>query len=509
MSLRNRTMLMFFGIMALITLLFFGMNTFFWKVIYPSTNRKTLKTVYEDIAEKVRSGDETSSGLSETLNNVRTGSIIYFALQGEDDWDFNLITREIASVQQQEFLKQRLQEDFLMAEHAGVRVLEQDDLHTLQFVKVTEEEQYYECYGYMVNRNGELKKFIFSMPLDRTFRTYGMINRFFLILSLVVLVLGTIVIFFVSNRVTKPIRQLTDISDRMKNLDFSARYTGDKKDEIGVLGNNMNELSSQLERTILKLRLANEELSKDLEEKEHVDEMRKDFISSVSHELKTPIALIQGYAEGLSDLRDDPESFRYYCDVIVDEADKMNRMVKKLMTLNQLEFGNADFQPEVFDIIEMLRSILSANQKKAEEKGAVIECRTPERLTVLGDPFEIEEVVTNYLSNAFNHLAAPNRITFTVEDLGPTARISVENTGKQIPESDLDKIWTKFYKVDRARTRSYGGSGIGLSIVKAIMNAHHQECGVYNVPDGVVFWFELQRAEEAPGAEAERQEGEA
>ena len=388
-----------------------------------------------------------------------------------------------------------LSKNFLNASTTGVRVLEKNENYTLQQVKLGNSE-YYECYGYMEDQNGDLKKFILSIPLDRMMRTGRLSNIYFIYTGIGVLLLGALLIIIISGRVTKPIRQLTDLSNRMKNLDFSARYTGDKEDEIGTLGNNMNEMASQLERTILKLRMTNDELSKELEEKKHVDEMRKDFISNVSHELKTPIALIQGYAEGLQDVSDDPESFKYNVDVITDEADKMNRLVKKLTTLNQLEFGAADYSPVEFDIVEMVRSLVFASKKKTEDLHASVTIEAPESLSVLGDPFEIEEVITNYFSNAMNHLLPPNEIVFRVDDLGLKARVSVKNTGNPIPEDELERIWTKFYKVDKARTRSYGGSGIGLSIVKAIMTVHGEECGVYNEPDGVTFWFELAKSGE-------------
>ena len=146
--------------------------------------------------------------------------------------------------------------------------------------------------------------------------------------------------YFVSNRFLGPITVLTNIAKRMSELDFTAKYEVKTEDEVGVLGNSMNMLSETLEQALAELKEANTELKKDLEKKEQIDAMRKEFLSNVSHELKTPIALIQGYAEGLMDnINDDEESKEFYCEVIVDEARKMNQMVKKIMDLNQLEFG--------------------------------------------------------------------------------------------------------------------------------------------------------------------------
>jgi two-component system sensor histidine kinase VanS len=220
--------------------------------------------------------------------------------------------------------------------------------------------------------------------------------------------------------------------------------------------------------------------------------MRKEFISNVSHELKTPIALIQGYAEGLQEsISDNPEDMDYYCDVIIDEAGKMNKMVKNLLTLNQLEFGNGSVNMERFDITSVIAGVIHSMQIKANEKQVNIEFNQMEPTYVWADEFQIEEVITNYLSNALNHVDENRIIQVKIQEKNGIVRVSVFNTGKNIPENELDNIWIKFYKVDKARTRAYGGNGIGLSIVKAIMDRHEKKCGAINRPDGVEFWFEL------------------
>lgn len=215
-------------------------------------------------------------------------------------------------------------------------------------------------------------------------------------------------------------------------------------------------------------------------------------MSNVSHELKTPLALIQGYAEGLQEcINDDAESREFYCDVIIDEADKMNRMVKKLLTLNQLEFGNDQVVMERFDMTELVRGVANSTKILMEQKGIRLELDNPEEAWVWGDEFKVEEVITNYMSNAINHADGGKVIRVFYTCFEDKLRVSVFNTGQPIPEDDIDKIWVKFYKVDKARTREYGGSGIGLSIVKAIMDSFHQQCGVINHEDGVEFWMEL------------------
>lgn len=239
---------------------------------------------------------------------------------------------------------------------------------------------------------------------------------------------------------------------------------------------------------------ASKKIARDVARKTEIDEMRKEFISNVSHELKTPIALIQGYAEGLKDcVNDDDESRDFYCDVITDEAAKMNTMVGKLLTLNQLEFGyedvNASF--EEFDVVAMVRGYIQSADILIKQHEATVKFDDSTPVPVWGDEFKAEEVFNNYFSNALNHLSGERIIDIFVKKRDNKVRVSVYNTGENIPEDAIDHIWEKFYKVDKARTREYGGSGVGLSIVKAIQDSVGEKYGVENKPDGVEFYFEL------------------
>lgn len=310
-----------------------------------------------------------------------------------------------------------------------------------------------------------------------------------------ILIVGIISAFVVSTYITRPIKQLSDIAERMSEMDFDARYEGSDKGEIGLLGKSMNNMSEKLEHNIAELKKANLELKKDIDKKEKLEIMRTDFLSNVSHELKTPIALIQGYAEGLKEgITDDPESMGFYCDVIMDEANKMNTMVKRLLTLNQIEFGNDEPDMERFNINELIASVVDANAIRAGQKNmSIVFDNRNEQNFVWADEYKTEEVLTNYISNALNHCDGKQAIevrTSKSED-GATITVTVYNSGRNIAEEDLERIWEKFYKTDKARTREYGGNGIGLSIVKAIMESMGQEYGVRNVSDGVEFWFTL------------------
>lgn len=284
----------------------------------------------------------------------------------------------------------------------------------------------------------------------------------------------------------------------MAKLDFSKKYRiTDAEDEINDLGNSMNIVSNKLEKTIKELQKTNIELEKDIEEKSRIDEMRKQFISDVSHELKTPIALIQGYAEGLvENVVNDEESKKFYSEVILDEANKMDRLVKQLLELMKLEYGNRKFDNTNFNVVELINEVVKNSKLMHEEQNIKIEINSKDEIIVNADDFYIEQVLTNYFTNAIKHVQEVNGkklIRITVEERESKIRIIVFNTGKNIDEENLSRIWNRFYKVDESRNREDGGTGIGLSLVKAIMNNYGNDYGVENREDGVEFYFELDK----------------
>lgn len=349
--------------------------------------------------------------------------------------------------------------------------------------------EYIEMWGIL--KNGNI--YLMRSALEGIKDSVAIANRFLTYVGSCAVFLSAIIIFYVSQKITEPILELASISGKMTHLDFEAKYTGNSKTEIAILGQNINELSEALEKTISELKTANNELKKDIEKKNEIDEMRKEFLSNVSHELKTPIALIQGYAEGLKEgINDDAESREFYCDVIMDEAAKMNVMVKKLLTLNQLEFGNDIVTMERFDIVALITNYVQSAEILTKQNEISVRMDEYPPVYVWADEFKMEEVFANYFSNAMNHCENEKVIDVKLAKEEGRVRISVFNTGEPIPEDSIGHIWEKFYKVDKARTREYGGSGVGLSIVKVIMESMNQSYGVKNYENGVEFWFELE-----------------
>ncbi len=345
--------------------------------------------------------------------------------------------------------------------------------------------------GYLHPTVGD-KVVLIRANLESIDESVAIANEFLAYVGILAVIIGTIAMFVISEKFTQPILELVGISKRMSELNFEVKYKIQTEDEIGELGSSINILSDKLESTITELKQANNELLTDIQRKTEIDEMRKEFLSNVSHELKTPISLIQGYAEGLREnINDDAESRDFYCEVIVDEAGKMNRLVKKLLSLNEIEFGSNQLNFERFDIVSLIHSVIDSSDILFKQKEVTLFFEHTKPVYVWADEFLIEQVVSNYISNALNHVSGQKIIEVKLICREDTLRVAVFNTGDNIPEEELDKVWIKFYKVDKARTREYGGSGIGLSIVKAVMNSHNKEFGVINRPVGVEFWFEL------------------
>lgn len=347
----------------------------------------------------------------------------------------------------------------------------------------------------LLDNGYELYISIPAMPIEESVQIS---NQALIIIGIIILLISAFISSFVSKKFTAPIVQLNDITNKMARLDFSQKYRiVDTDDEINELGKNINTMSDKLETTIKQLRENNTELEKDIEEKSKIDDMRKQFISDVSHELKTPIALIQGYAEGLiENVNTDEESRKFYAEVILDESNKMDTLVKQLLELMKLEYGKREFNNKTFNIVELINEVIRKCKVMIDEKNIQIKFEQNDPIPVVADDFYIEQVVTNYFTNAIKHTKEVDgikqiEVKITKNNENGKVRISVINTGNNIPEEHIDKIWGRFYKEDTSRNRNDGGTGIGLALVKAIMNNYKNKYGVINLENGVEFYFEL------------------
>ncbi|MGN0164955.1 MAG: ATP-binding protein [Lachnospiraceae bacterium] len=394
----------------------------------------------------------------------------------------------------------------------GYILYDVEENESVKFIETTDKYDLYQAKDkYIDSRNydliGRLDNGVYCfirMNYESIQEFANVTNNYFAYVGIGIILVEALFILIMSKNFTKPLRNMNEVAKRMTSLDFEAKASVETANEFGELAGSLNELSETLEKTILELKTANNELQTDLKRRVEIDEMRRDFLGNVSHELKTPIAIIQGYAEGLKDnINEDAESREFYCDVIIDEAAKMNTMVRKLLSLNRIEYGESQLEMERFDIVELIRGILQSSAILAGDRDIKVVFDETEPCFVYADEYMIEESVSNYVSNAYHYVSAENRIEISLHKHDGLVRVSVFNSGSNIPEEDLDKVWIKFYKVDKARTREYGGTGIGLSIVKAVMELHNQSCGVINRDGGVEFWLEL---DSSPGVECHAEE---
>ena len=470
----------------LIILFMILVNNFALEQFYLYKKQITLKTVYESINEyyKKQNRDDDIQTELEKLSIKNNFDILI-----KDNNGINLYTTNknfstvIGSIN-----------DILDKANDGKEIESNDNF------KIKQQRDTKNGLSYMM-LSGKLENGYFlyiRIPLNSIKDSVSISNNFLLMMAGFTILIASIMVTIVSRKFTEPILELNNIAKKMSNLDFSQKYqVTNAKDEINDLGRSINTMSDKLERTIKQLRSSNSELERDIEEKSKIDEMRKTFISDVSHELKTPIALIQGYSEGLlENVNSDEESRKFYAEVILDETNKMDKLVKQLLELMKLEYGKREFNDKEFNIIEVEKEVIRKSKVLLEENKIEVKIDTLEPIQVFADDFYIEQVITNYITNAIKNAKEINnckliKISNKIKKEEGKVRVTVFNSGEHIKDEDLERIWNRFYKADESRNRSDGGTGIGLAFVKAIMNNYQNKYGINNVDDGVEFYFEL------------------
>ena len=296
--------------------------------------------------------------------------------------------------------------------------------------------------------------------------------------------------------VTKPLIQINEKAKAMADLDFDDYIDITSYDEIGSLSVSLNTLSYNLKKSLTELREANNKLVEDIERERRIEMMRKEFISGVSHELKTPLGIIKGFAEGVKDgiAKDKTD---VYIDVILDEVDKMNALVLDMLDLSRLQLASYRLVLSTFDIVDMAHDVRDRFTNQLTEKELRVKIETNEEMIVVeGDYRRIEQVLVNYVSNAIRHSYRSETINIDMEQKDKRVMVRVENKGDQIPDEKLSKIWNRFYRVEESRAKTDGGTGLGLAITKNILELHSSYFGAENTENGVVFFFDLEISDE-------------
>lgn len=314
-------------------------------------------------------------------------------------------------------------------------------------------------------------------------------NEFISVIAIVCLALSLVWVVFFARRFSRPLIQMNEITRDMANLKFDRQLKTDRTDEIGQLATSVNEMSASLSTTLDDLNRTNAKLRDEIELERELDKMRKTFVANVSHELKTPIAIISGYAEGLK-LNVNAKHRDEYCDTIIDESNRMNSLVLSILELSKYESGQVPANKTAFDICSMADMLLG---RIFEGTDIDAQNKIPTKTVVFGDRMQIEQVIKAYLENAKSHVNTRGSVTVYSEELDGKIRVCVHNTGSHIEKEKMPYIWQSFYRGDDSHKRDNSRFGLGLSIVNAVMNIHNNRCGVYNTDDGVTFWFEIDK----------------
>lgn len=315
------------------------------------------------------------------------------------------------------------------------------------------------------------------------------------VITILALSFALLFIFEYSRRFTRPLIQMSEVMEKIANLDFSSRSEIDRNDEIGTLSHNINKVSDSLDKALTELREKNAQLEEDIEKERRLEKMRQDFVSSASHELKTPIAIVRGYAEGLAmSAEGENAQVEEYCKIIMNEADKMNDLVINMLEQSLYSTGTKAPERDYFDVDEYVNSFLATADPIFREKGITTRY-TPCSFTAFADKKQMTTVLSNIVLNACSHAKNEKEIHIWAEKSDDEIKVNVFNTGSRVDDKDKDSIFTSFYRADKAHSRKEGRFGLGLSIVKSIVDNHGCKCGFENTENGVVFWFTLKEKE--------------
>ncbi|TKV48498.1 two-component sensor histidine kinase [Bacillus sp. PIC28] len=343
--------------------------------------------------------------------------------------------------------------------------------------------------------NGRITEYAFAIASLQPVNEAMLVLKDYYVYALIIVFLVIILLsFYYSKIIVKPLIKINRVTKKMANFDFSEKLPVTADDEIGGLSGSINTLSVNLKDRIDRLNVANTKLQQDIERERQLEKTRKEFISGVSHELKTPLSVIRSFAEGIKDGVSKDTS--YYTDVILEETENMNRLIVEMLELAKLESGTYKLDMTTFSIGELTQQVYTKLLFSMEEKHLQVNIDADPSILVKANRSRIEQVVVNLLSNAIRYTPEGEKIQVSIIEAEDTVKVEIENTGNPIPEESLEKIWDRFYRLDASRSRHTGGTGLGLSIVKNILDLHHAEYGVYNTTNSVVFYFNLQKVKE-------------
>lgn len=467
-----------FGVFLVIITLFiviFLISSFFLDDIFIFENKRIMKNAYNRFDTTLQNRNITENDLIELVETIG-GNITILSS------NLNL-----------QITTSRYEENDL----SNIDILEQ-----IEYLRLKKGKNFTSVVSENINNDdksiffiGELASggFFIGQKAIKEIEKSAQIARLFLVIaSIGTLLIGTAIVYFLSQKLTKPIMEINNVAGEISKLNFNEKVEVKSDDEIGRLGTSINHISNKLNTVLTELTLANSKLREDIEKEKELEKMRRKFVSNVSHELKTPISMIAGYIEGLKyNIAKTKEDKEYYYDVIIDETDKMNNLINDLLTLSSYESGNFSINKENIDISHLLKNIIDKYKRNIEEKNLNLIIDIPEGLNINADSLRVEQVITNFMNNALKYGEEGGDIKITLEDLEDKIKLSFYNSGDKIDEKELENIWTSFYKADSDKKHINSGTGLGLAIVRAIVELHGGDYGAINKKDGVEFFVAL------------------
>ncbi len=477
-SIRFKLFIVFIALLAVFQFIFFVTNAYFLDDIFIWGSKRSMEKIYADFKNGMNDAVDEEVLIHE-LNSEFGGNITVV------DPDLETMISTYSRFNKGGFLRilpgvRALLKDIeRRTERGGIFFLSPQENNRLRFMV-------------FVGRLPDSRLFIIEKPLGMVRESSSMAERFVLLSGLATLIIGSIIVYFLSARLTKPIIGINSLAKEIAELKFDNKIKIEARDEIGALGASINLISDKLSHALNELKEKNLQLQADIEQERRMEKMRRRFVSSVSHELKTPISMIQGYADGLKHgTARSAEDMEYYCDVIVEESEKMSHLIRDLLDLSSYESGIFKINKQSFDLAELTREVAEKYRKSLETKQVELEILSPESCLLLADKLRLEQVISNFFSNAVKHVSIGGRIQICLIEQTQGVSLSVYNTGEPIADEEIENLWTSFYKAESGSTVDNDGTGLGLAIVKAIIELHNGRYGVENTESGVRFWAEL------------------
>ncbi|MDR3595000.1 HAMP domain-containing sensor histidine kinase [Clostridium sp.] len=462
-----KTKLFFIFLILMISLVLSGMllNSIFLESYYIYKNKGVLISESEKIKDEYINSKGTNFEYADIIQNVEGINAIIV------NKDFN--------IQYNSLWKKSSDEEKSLSRHLRKDILDNEKKLLKKYVYyIDEKENAQNTRLVFVSKINDEDYIILIKSVKSIHQSVVIANEFYIIAGLIVIIIGSIFILIFSSKITKPIVQMSNVAENISNLEFDKVINVMSEDEIGRLGNSINKISHKLNSSI-------NELKQDVESK-------KDLIRNMSHELKTPIGIIKGYAEGLKyGVADDKEKMDKYCTILVDECDRMDKLVKELLNYSMIEGGMIKLNITTFNIDELMSKIIERFTPAFHEKNINFNLNCVKNYIVSADRDMLEKAINNFITNAIDYVNEKKVIEVVVKNEENKIRISVYNTGENIHQEELNKIWDVCYRIDKARSRKYGGHGIGLSIVKLIVDLHGGTVKVDNIEDGVKFSLEI------------------